>query len=121
MICKKLATNLTDLLGQYKKNSSQLISENLSGYLLIRSRTTNTSKKPPFYLLYKAPDKDVYISGLYALPNQTDVFKIEWQGQFAYLTVDGENVSILSQAVKSPKYIDRTFVTLDVTPYPDRL
>ena len=121
MICKKVATNLTGLLGQYKKKSSQLISENLSGYLLIRSRTTNTPRKPPYYLLYKAPDKDVYISGLYGLPNQTDVFKIEWQGQFAYLIVDGENVSILSQAVKSPKYINRTFVTPDVTPYTESL
>ena len=121
MICKKVATNLIDLLGQYKKKSSQLTSENLNGYLLIRSRTTNTRLKPPHYLLYKAPDKDLYISGLYPVEGSPDVFKIEWQGQFAYLTVDGENVSILSQAVKSPKYINRTFVTPDVTPYTDRL
>jgi hypothetical protein len=121
MICKKVATNLIDLLGQYKKNSSQLVSENLSGYLLIRTRTTKLPNKPPQYLLYKAPDKDLYISGLYSLPSQKDVFRIEWQGQFAFLLFTHDGISIMSEALRSPQYINRTSVTSDLTPYTDRL
>jgi hypothetical protein len=119
MESKKSATNVTDLLGHYQKSKSQLHRADLSGHLIVTTRKTTTSSKPPKYLLYKTPERDIYVSSMYPQTGNPDTYKIEWKGQIAFIQMTEDSATITPLVTKSPKYINRTFVTPEVTPTQD--
>jgi len=115
MESKKLATNVTDLLGHYQKSTSKLHKTDLSGHLIVTTRKTTTSSKPPKYLLYKTPERDIYVSSMYPLSGNPDTYKIEWKGQIAFIHMTEDFASISPMVSKSVEYINNTFVTPEVT------
>lgn len=115
MESKKSATNVNDLLGQYQKTSSKLYRADLTGCLIVTTRKNTTSSKPPKYLLYKTPERDIYVSSMYPLSGNPDTYKIEWKGQIAFIQMGEDSASITPLVTKSPQYINRTFVTSGVT------
>lgn len=116
MESKKFATNVNDLLGQYQKSSSKLHKADLTGCLMVTTRKTTTSSKASKFLLYKTPEKDIYVSSMYPLSGNPDTYKIEWKGQIAFVQMGEDSATITPLVTKSPQYINRTFVTPDVTP-----
>ena len=115
MESKKSATNVTDLLGQYQKATSKLHRADLSGHLIVTTRKTTTSSKPPKYLLYKTPERDIYVSSMYPLSGNPDTYKIEWKGQIAFIQMGEDTATITPMVSKSALYINSTFVTKFVT------
>jgi len=115
MESKKLATNVADLLGQYQKSGSKLIRPDLDGFLQIAQRKTISATKPPLFLLYKTLHQMKYVSSMYQVQGQEDTYKIEWQGQIAFVQFGATSGTISPMVSKSALYIHSTFVTKIVT------
>jgi hypothetical protein len=119
MESKKLAVKIADLIGDYQKLGSKMLRSDLSGYLIVNTRKKDTSSKPSQYLFYINPSRNIYVSSMYPQSGDPDTYKIEWKGQIAFIQMSADSVSITPLVTKSPQYINRTFVTPEVTPTQD--
>ena len=76
----KIPYKLEAFFGSYQKEAGRLSREGFPGFLQIAQRKTVTATKPPHYLVYKAPEGDVYLSSMYPIPNRESCYKIELGG-----------------------------------------
>lgn len=100
-------TNLTELFGIFQKTGSKLTRTDLPGFLQIGTRRNSTSKKSPYFIVYKTPEGDRYISSMYPLNDAKSTFKIEYGGTLArveYTTPDTVIISPWEQVCMNINY-----------------
>jgi len=94
METQNFAVKVADLIGTYQRQGSKFTKADLIGCLQVSNRKAVTATKPPLFLLYKTPGADQYVSSMYPVTGASDVYKIEWKGQIAFVKLDSESVTI---------------------------
>lgn len=88
-------TKLLPIIGNYKRNCSQLQNQNITLVLCERKKP---GKKPAKYLLQKAKTF-TYISSLYPVSGTTDTFMLDYQGTDYTLQLSGDQATIFQNLV----------------------